>query len=163
MDLEVDNTVSKHDSSSIKPTNTVNNSGIRVGDAVEFIGNTHYTYVNASVGDKYTSGKAKVTNISKRAAYLYHLVSCESGCSVYGLVNVVDIKSDNLTIKVGNSVRVKSGATTYDGGSLASFVFKNIFTAIKIKGDIVIIGLNGLITATAKTNDLILIWHGHSL
>ena len=52
---------------------------------------------------------------------------------------------------------------TYDGGSLASFVFKNIFTAIKIKGDIVIIGLNGLITATAKTNDLILIWHGHSL
>lgn len=56
----------------------------------------------------------------------------------------------------GDRVRVKSGAKTYDGGALASFVYNTVYTVIEAKGDRVVIGLNGVVTAAVKASDLYL-------
>lgn len=65
-------------------------------------------------------------------------------------------KPDSGDIKVGDKVRVKSGAKTYDGGNLASFVYNTVYTVIEAKGDRVVIGLNGVVTAAVKASDLYL-------
>lgn len=57
-------------------------------------------------------------------------------------------------IKVGSKVTVKRGAKTYTGGSLASFVYKQTYTVMEIKGDRVVIGQNGKVTAAVKASDL---------
>lgn len=61
------------------------------------------------------------------------------------------------TIKKGSKVKVKSGAKTYTGGSLASFVYKTTYTVLEEpKGDRVVIGLNGQVTAAVNKKDLTL-------
>lgn len=54
----------------------------------------------------------------------------------------------------GDKVRVKSGAKTYTGGSLASFVYTTLYTVIQVNGDRVVIGLNGVVTAAINASDL---------
>lgn len=58
-------------------------------------------------------------------------------------------------IKKGSKVKVRSGAKTYTGGSLASFVYNNTYTVMQIDGDRVVIGVNGAVTAAVKKSDLI--------
>ena len=73
-----------------------------------------------------------------------------------GKPSVPEQKPDSGDIKVGDKVRVKSGAKTYDGGGLASFVYNTTYTVIETKGDRVVIGLNGVVTAAVKASDLYL-------
>ena len=61
----------------------------------------------------------------------------------------------SATIKVGDKVRVKSGAKTYDGKSLASFVYTRVYDVIEVKGDRVVIGIGSAVTAAVKMSDLI--------
>ena len=62
------------------------------------------------------------------------------------------------TIKKGSKVKVKSGAKTYTGGNLASFVYKTTYTVLEEpKGDRVVIGLNGQVTAAVNKKDLTLV------
>jgi len=60
------------------------------------------------------------------------------------------------TIKVGSKVKVRSGAKTYTGGSLSSFVYNNVYDVQQIDGKRVVIGLKGQVTAAVKLEDLIL-------
>lgn len=61
------------------------------------------------------------------------------------------------TIKKGSKVRVKSGAKTYTGGKLASFVYKTTYTVLEEpNGNRVVIGLNGQVTAAVNKKDLTL-------
>lgn len=61
------------------------------------------------------------------------------------------------TIKKGSKVKVNSGAKTYTGGNLASFVYKTTYTVLEEpKGDRVVIGLNGKVTAAVNKKDLTL-------
>jgi len=57
-------------------------------------------------------------------------------------------------ITVGSSVRVKSGAKTYTGGNLASFVFNRTHTVKEIKGDRAVITYAGAIVAAVNVKDL---------
>lgn len=50
-------------------------------------------------------------------------------------------------LNVGDTVTVKSGATDYNGKKLASFVYKQKYTVMQIKGDRVVIGQKDVITA----------------
>lgn len=59
------------------------------------------------------------------------------------------------TVKVGEKVRVKNGAKAYTGGNLASFVYQQIYDVMEIKGDRVVIGQRGQVTAAVRTEDLI--------
>lgn len=63
-----------------------------------------------------------------------------------------------ITIKKYSKVKVKSGAKTYTGGNLASFVYKTTYTVLEEpKGDRVVIGLNGQVTAAIHKKNLILV------
>jgi hypothetical protein len=57
-------------------------------------------------------------------------------------------------IKVGSKVRVASGARTYTGQTLKSFVFKTTYDVIEVKGDRVVIGLGKAVTAAMRMSDL---------
>lgn len=51
-------------------------------------------------------------------------------------------------------VRVKSGAKTYSGGSLAPFVYKRNHEVKEIKGDRVVIAFGGVVVCAIHSNDL---------
>ena len=141
---------------------------IKVGDIVEFTGNTHYTSASAKSGVRCKPGRAKVTAVYPKGKYPYHLIrESGGGSTVYGWVDAADITGAKApapapapvpaaTIKVGSKVKVKSGARTYTGGGLASFVYKTVYDVQQIKGDRVVIGLKGQVTAAVKLSDLIL-------
>jgi len=78
-------------------------------------------------------------------------ITTESGTAV-----AIKEQKPVAEIKVGSKVMVKSGAKTYTGGSLASFVYKTVYDVIQINGDRVVIGLGKTVTATVKKSDLIL-------
>lgn len=64
-----------------------------------------------------------------------------------------DVKvEDNMV--VGSKVKVKSGAKTYNGGGLASFVYKNTYSIMEISGDRVVIGQNKVVVAAVHKSDL---------
>ena len=59
-------------------------------------------------------------------------------------------------ITVGSKVKVKAGAKTYTGGSLASFVYNTIYEVQQLSGNRAVIGIKGQVTAAIKLEDLIL-------
>lgn len=61
------------------------------------------------------------------------------------------------SIKVGSTVKLKDGAKTYDGKSLASFVHKRNHKVKEIKGDRVVITYLGIVIAAVKLSDLVLV------
>ena len=59
------------------------------------------------------------------------------------------------SIQVGDRVKVKSGAKTYEGKSLASFVYQNTYDVQQLSGDRAVIGQKGVVTAAVNVKDLI--------
>lgn len=72
--------------------------------------------------------------------------------------DLIPYKAPAVKIKVGDKVRVKRGARTYDGKSLAGFVYDNIYTVQQVgivgKPDYIVIGVDGQVTAAVKASDL---------
>lgn len=66
-------------------------------------------------------------------------------------------KTESLIIKVGDTVRVKTGAKTYTGGGLWSGVYKRNHKVKQINGDRVVITYTGIVVAAVKLSDLILV------
>ena len=60
-------------------------------------------------------------------------------------------------LAVGSKVKVAKGAKTYNGGSLASYVYTTTYTVIQIDGSRVVIGINGVVTAAVNIKDLTLV------
>ena len=58
-------------------------------------------------------------------------------------------------IQVGSRVKVKGGAKSYEGQSLAPFVYSSTYTVDELKGDRAVLDLKGICTAV-KVSDLIL-------
>ena len=86
-----------------------------------------------------------------KAAGFDAFITTESGTAV-----AIEAPKPVAEIKVGSKVMVKSGAKTYTGGSLSSFVYKTVYDVIQINGDRVVIGLGKAVTAAVKKGDLIL-------
>ena len=64
----------------------------RVGDIVQFTGNTHYVSSTITNGKTCKPGKAKVTIIVKNAKHPYHIVAVSgSGSDVHGWVDAVTV------------------------------------------------------------------------
>lgn len=59
------------------------------------------------------------------------------------------------TIKQGSLVKVKSGAKTYTGGSVAIFVYMGTYTVDELVGDRAVLGKNSIRTPF-NVKDLIL-------
>ena len=66
-------------------------------------------------------------------------------------------KVATTTFKKGQKVKVKKRAKDYNGTSLLPFVYKTIYTILEApKGDRVVIGVNGVVTAAMHAKDLYL-------
>ena len=82
--------------------------------------------------------------------------ACKAGYTVYNKDGkAVYSKSVTSTIKVGDTVKVKSGAKDYNGNSLAGFVYNTKYKVIEISGNRVVIGVNGAVTAAVHKNNLV--------
>lgn len=80
-----------------------------------------------------------------------------SSSTVYGWVDAADVKEVVPAIVNGSRVKVAKGAKTYNGGSLASYVYTTTYTVIQIGGSRVVIGINGVVTAAVNIKDLTLV------
>lgn len=65
--------------------------------------------------------------------------------------------STAASVKVGSKVRLKQGAKTYDGKSLASFVYNRDHIVKEISGDRAVITYGGVVVAAVKLSDLTLV------
>ena len=73
----------------------------------------------------------------------------------HGLIKTFyKLKSTTTNLQIGDSVRVKDASKWYDGQSIASFVFNNKYEVIQIKGDRVVIGVNGQVTGAISKNSI---------
>lgn len=67
------------------------------------------------------------------------------------------ISKPKPTIKVGSKVKIRDGAKTYKGTSLADYVYNRIYKVTQIKGNRVVVTYNGTVVAAMNKKDLILI------
>ena len=61
------------------------------------------------------------------------------------------------TVKVGSTVKIKAGAKTYTGGSLASFVYSRKYKVKEISGKRAVVTFLGIVVAAVNVKDLILV------
>ena len=129
-----------------------------VGSVVTFTGTKHYISSMAVNGKSCKPGEAKVTAVAKSGKHPYHLIKTTgSSSTVYGWVDAADVKEVVPAIVKGSRVKVAKGAKTYNGGSLASYVYTTVYTVIQIDGSRVVIGINGVVTAAVNIKDLTLV------
>ena len=117
---------------------------LKVGDIVEFTGDTHYTNSNAATGVKCKPGKAKVTVIAKGAKHPYHLVKeAGGGSTVYGWVDAADIatggEEEVYTVVAGDTLwgiaqkKLGSGARWQEISKLNGLTSQTIVVGQKLK------------------------------
>ena len=85
-------------------------TGLKVGDVVDFKGTQHYTSAAAKDAKICKPGKATITAVAAGKAHPYHLKAISGGGStVYGWVNAADIStgSTETGLKVGDVVDFK--------------------------------------------------------
>lgn len=133
---------------------------VQIGDVVLFEGGPHYvssTAANAT-GGKRSPGLAKVMNIAPDAPHEYALRGVDGGSNVYGWVDKELVKPADQPLTIGDRVKVKKGAKTYRGGSLAGFVYNNVYIVMQIGAgvspDYIVIGDGHQITAAVHAADL---------
>lgn len=97
--------------------------------------------------ESYTNGWSKI-NIAGLTAYVNHKY-----LSVYKQP-LVELNA-TPALQAGAKVMVKKGAKTYEGVSLASFVYSTMYTVMQVNGDRVVIGRNNVVTAAVHKNNLI--------
>lgn len=68
--------------------------------------------------------------------------------------NVTSINTANTAVKVGDTVKVNSGAKTYEGKKLLSFVYGRKHKVKEIRGDRAVITFAGIIVAAVNVKDL---------
>ncbi len=134
---------------------------IKIGDIVMFKGGSHYVSSTAetATGGARSAGLAEVMNISPDAPHKYALRGVDGGSSVYGWVDADLVEAVKETLELGDRVKVKRGAKTYRGGSLADFVYDSVYDVMQIGSgiapDYIVIGTGGQVTAAVKAENLI--------
>ena len=137
-----------------------------IGDEVSFTGSKHYISANATNGKACKSGRAKITAIAAKGKHPFNLVKVTGGGStVHGWVDAADVAgaeqaqagaADTGEIKAGSTVRLRKGAKTYTGKSLASFVFERDHVVREVKGDRAVILYGNTVVAAVNVDDLTL-------
>lgn len=115
----------------------------KVGDVVQFVGDTHYTNAAATSGKKCKPGPAKVTAISKNSRHPYHLIHTDSTSNVYGWVDADDLADEasaDAALAVGDTVKMDKAATVYGTMSkFSSWVYSAKLYVRGISGDRVVV------------------------
>lgn len=102
-----------------------------------------YYKVQVGAFSKKANAEATLTKL-KKAGYSDAFITTGSGNAA-------------ASVKVGSKVRLKQGAKTYDGKSLASFVYNRDHVVKEIKGDRAVITYGGVVVAAVKLSDLTLV------
>lgn len=124
-----------------------------VGDHVSF----HTIYVSSTstqgLTPAITSGTITQVIPGARNPYLIN--------NGTGWINDASISSSSGgsggSIQVGSKVRVRLGATDYNGASLAPFVYQTTYTVMEINGNRAVIGIDGAVTAAIAVSNLYLV------
>lgn len=123
---------------------TGNGLEFKVGDVVEFVGDTHYTNAAAATGKSCKPGPAKVTAISRNSRHPYHLIHTDTTSTVYGWVDADDVAGEgdggSASLAVGDKVKMTSGATVYGTMSkFSSWVYSATLYVRGISGDRIVV------------------------
>lgn len=148
------------------PADTVNTSKSRG----ELAKNTYWPKYN---GGSASSGTTKEQTYTVKAGDTLSKIAAMYGTTYQKLAEYNNIANPNIirvgqvikipgsaaspaAISVGSKVRVQTGAKTYTGGSLASYVYSTVYDVIQINGDRVVIGKGTAVTAAMNFKDLTL-------
>lgn len=105
-------------------------TGLKVGDVVDFKGTQHYTSAAAKDAKTCKPGKATITSVAAGKAHPYHLKAISGGGStVYGWVNAADISTGSTGTATSYRVR-----TTADVLNIRKGPGTNYGVAGQIKG-----------------------------
>ena len=104
-------------------------TGLKVGDVVDFKGTQHYTSAAAKDAKICKPGKATITAIAAGKAHPYHLKAVGGGSTVYGWVNAADISTGSTGTATSYRVR-----TTADVLNIRKGPGTNYGVAGQIKG-----------------------------
>lgn len=142
-------------SSSTKPsTPSTSTSSIKVGDTVK-VKKGAKTYDGGGLASFVYDRKHKVSEVSGNRAVITYDGTVVAAVNTKDLTKVSSSStSSSSSIKKGDKVRVKKGAKTYDGGSLASFVYSTTYDVLEVSGNRVVIGLGSAVTAAVKMSSL---------
>ena len=133
-------------------------SAIKAGDLVSIKPGAKYyngsfipTWVtNLKWYVSYVNGDRAVVNKSEDGKF-----------SINSPVNVASLTiakpTPKATIKVGSTVKIKAGAKTYTGGSLASFVYGRKYKVKELKNNRAVVTFLGITIAAVNVKDLILV------
>lgn len=142
----------------VKGYMTPANPGIKKGDLVSIKPGAKYyngsfipTWVtNLKWYVSYVNGDRAVVNKSEDGKF-----------SINSPVNVASLTiakpTPKATIKVGSTVKIKAGAKTYTGGSLASFVYGRKYKVKELKNNRAVVTFLGITIAAVNVKDLILV------
>jgi len=126
----------------------------KAGDVVMFSGGAIYGSSDADLPARSRGkSKCKVTQVSIYKHH-YHLVS-EDGEGVCGWVDKVDVSAiTDATIIAGSKVKIKSGATYYNGGAVPTWVIAETWIVSEVKGDCALIrkSVNGKYDINSPVN-----------
>lgn len=105
----------KPETKPVATTTTCND--FKIGEIVEFTGDTHYISASSKTGQKTVTGLAKVTAVYKNGTHQLHLRAINKNgkfvSGVYGWVDVSDVKKiENRTPQIGDIVNF-TGNTHY--------------------------------------------------
>lgn len=133
-----------------QPTPTASSLKYSKNDKIILNGYLYKDSYGNGRGSKKTNYKGTITIVNAKGSKPYHIDSI-------GWVAESDIKkqSSSVTpIKVGDIVKVKKGAKSYEGVNIASFVYNNTYRVDELKGNRAVLDKTGICTAF-NVNDLI--------
>lgn len=110
-------------------------------------------YYKVQVGAYGVKANAENMSAKLKAAGYENFITTNGGT----VAATAPVKAETPTIKVGSTVKLKSGAKTYKGGGLASFVYTRNHIVKEISGDRVVITYGGVVVAAVKLSDLTLV------
>ena len=134
------------------PAPSTGSGGIKVGSVVR-VKNGAKTYTGGGLASFVYNRDHVVSELKGDRAVITF------GGVVVAAVNVADLTAAGAPdkIEVGSKVRLKSGAKTYTGGGLASFVYNRDHVVSELKGDRAVITYGGVVVAAVNVADLTLV------
>lgn len=129
------------------PTPTTPTTSLKYskGDKVVLNGYLYRDSYGNGQGSKKTNYKGTITIVNAKGSKPYHIDAI--GWVAESDVTKQTSSSTSASIKVGDKVKVKSGAKSYEGKKIASFVYKNTYRVDQLKGDRAVLDLTGICTA----------------
>jgi hypothetical protein len=149
-------------------TTTLTYADFKIGEVVEFVGDTHYTSASSTIAKRTVPGLAKVTAIYKNGTHQLHLRAINKNgnyvSGVYGWVDISDVKKIAKTEPEVNDIvnftgdthyknaTAKTGYKTKPGKAKVTAIYKNgshkyHVRAINDKGNFISGGVYGWVDA----------------